>query len=557
MASTGGTEPPANGCPASGRATCGMAERPPLPPRWQRRQRELAEASSSSSGSDRRSSLPIDRGWAWVVVAASSGIYGLHAGFMKTSGLVYLRTVEKFRSDPKLTLWIFSASGLVSMVAAPLISFVLRKTSHRFIAVTGSIIAAVGIVSTAYAPDIETTFLTVSLIYAIGVSCLVISSLTCTVPYFDQYRGLAVGITAVGGGVMSFVLPNVVTALFDTYTYDGALLVIAGIILQAVWLGALLRPISIYADRLRKFQARDEGRELKRLPPRTRSAARAALQAAPADTSAWTESDAAQADRCVWTESGVRETSTDIEESQLATSSLGQQLAEGHCVIEQVPKMQASASAQPRPPIEIAKQPFARSLLKSEKMWMIGLIMVFASNGMSIIFTAMAAHGDAIGLPPATTSLLISIGGALEIVCRCLHGWFSDRHVMPALVQLGLCTGLTGVSAGLCPIIGGATGLGLLAAMCGACGMSIYSLVIVVMRELLGADKVTSAMGIQMFFQAASLILSTLAIVYTTEASGSWHYVFYFIGGNMMLSSLLSLAYALTLKIREPRETVA
>jgi len=142
-------------------------------------------------------------------------------------------------------------------------------------------------------------------------------------------------------------------------------------------------------------------------------------------------------------------------------------------------------------------------------MWLIGFTMLFVANAVSIVFSAIPPYGEKLGISRHEVAQLLSITGAFEIFCRGFHGWFSDRNVMPCLLQLALCGGVTGVAAILCPIINGKVGIGLLTAALGAAGTSTFNLVPIVIRQLLGADHVTTGMGIQLFFQSSSFILST------------------------------------------------
>ncbi|CAI9736009.1 monocarboxylate transporter 5-like [Octopus vulgaris] len=73
-------------------------------------------------------------------------------------------------------------------------------------------------------------------------SCIVVQS-----TYFKRYLGTANAISACGVSLGQFVLPYLLNYLIITYGVRGALLLNAGIYLQCLVFGALLRPIS-YCD---------------------------------------------------------------------------------------------------------------------------------------------------------------------------------------------------------------------------------------------------------------------------------------------------------------------
>lgn len=480
---------------------------------------------------DKRSAgVPIDRGWAWVVVAAACGVFGLPAGSSRITGIIYLEMLDHFQSDRQLTFWVFSVRGLVTLCLGSLASLALQKVSHRTAIAAGAVLTSGGMIASAFVPVMEITFFTYGVMYGFGTALLHVAALTCTAQYFDRHRGLAVGLTTAGAGVFAFSMPQIARFLFDNFTFEGAMLICGGIFLNLFVCALLVRPISMYQPRKRKVAANDAAS--------TRS------------------------DSCNGTDPGSLTKERDkmaAEESyMLSLADVGMsstiQLPATHTVDSRSAndvKMAASECTGS----SSGRKAVVRMLLKSERMWIICAIQFFASNGFMIIFTAMPPYGDSIGVSRQATSTLLAIGGAFEIVCRALHGWLSDRKLMPPLLQLGLCSGLMGMTALLGPLIGGEASLGILAAACGIVGTPIFTLSTVCMRDLLGAEKMVSAMGIQMAPQAISSVVSTYVMAYLTELTGSWHEVFYYIGANLLITSVIATAYCLRLRCQQQRSS--
>lgn len=63
--------------------------------------------------------------------------------------------------------------------------------------------------------------------------------------YFKKKQGLTTGIAASGCGVGGFALTILVALLFKQYDFLGAFIVMGGIALEIVALGALMRPLSV------------------------------------------------------------------------------------------------------------------------------------------------------------------------------------------------------------------------------------------------------------------------------------------------------------------------
>ena len=64
--------------------------------------------------------------------------------------------------------------------------------------------------------------------------------------YFEKRRVLASGIALAGASVGNFVYPSVYRYLFDNMDFRHAMVILGGIMLNACWCGALLRPVSFY-----------------------------------------------------------------------------------------------------------------------------------------------------------------------------------------------------------------------------------------------------------------------------------------------------------------------
>ena len=61
--------------------------------------------------------------------------------------------------------------------------------------------------------------------------------------YFSKYRALATGISACGSGVGTFIFAPLSLALIECFGWKGAMLVIAGIVLNGMVMGATFRSI--------------------------------------------------------------------------------------------------------------------------------------------------------------------------------------------------------------------------------------------------------------------------------------------------------------------------
>ena len=76
-----------------------------------------------------------------------------------------------------------------------------------------------------------------------GIGMIVLSALVIVQQYFNKWRALAAGIAVSGYSFGSLIAGPFVGALIVAYTWRGTLVIIAGIFLQVIVFGSLLRPL--------------------------------------------------------------------------------------------------------------------------------------------------------------------------------------------------------------------------------------------------------------------------------------------------------------------------
>lgn len=77
----------------------------------------------------------------------------------------------------------------------------------------------------------------------IGFGLMYLPSIVMVGYYFDKKRSLATGIAVCGSSTGIFVLAPIASALVDAYGWKGTNIVLAGIILNGVVVGAFYRPL--------------------------------------------------------------------------------------------------------------------------------------------------------------------------------------------------------------------------------------------------------------------------------------------------------------------------
>ncbi|WAR31082.1 MOT12-like protein [Mya arenaria] len=130
--------------------------------------------------------------------------------------------------------------------SGPVATAMCNRWSCRSVVLLGSVLCFIGIVISAFAPNIEFLYFSYSIVGGFG-RCLTYSpSLIMVTNYFNKRRGLAVGIATAGTGLGMFSFPPLIEALFGEYGYQGALLLLAAISLHTFVSAALFRPLDLH-----------------------------------------------------------------------------------------------------------------------------------------------------------------------------------------------------------------------------------------------------------------------------------------------------------------------
>ncbi|XP_041034985.1 monocarboxylate transporter 13-like isoform X2 [Carcharodon carcharias] len=141
-----------------------------------------------------------DGGWGWVIVLAAFLMSALVFGVIRSFGVFFVPFVEYFSEVSSTVSWITSMAVAVQQFS-------------RF-----------------------------------GWALVFTPSVAAVSRYFNKRRTLAMGMAFTGVGIGSFVFSPLFQYLIDEYTWRGALLIIAGLMLNLMVCGALIRPLTLKED---------------------------------------------------------------------------------------------------------------------------------------------------------------------------------------------------------------------------------------------------------------------------------------------------------------------
>ncbi|KAL7639981.1 UNVERIFIED_CONTAM: hypothetical protein RMT77_009395 [Armadillidium vulgare] len=187
--------------------------------------------------------VPPDGGWGWMIVLGSSIGLLLSTFPVSAFSILYSPILMSHEVSSAKTSWIFNVYTLVWSLTTLFIGPLCDEFGWRKVAIFGGIANFLSVVLSAFTPNAEFLFFSFSLLGGVGVGVGLTLSLLVVSRYFEKHRGLALGITSLGGCASTFLGPILANYLLENYGYVGASLIFGAIVLNQCLGGALYQPI--------------------------------------------------------------------------------------------------------------------------------------------------------------------------------------------------------------------------------------------------------------------------------------------------------------------------
>ncbi|XP_078613926.1 monocarboxylate transporter 13-like [Branchiostoma floridae x Branchiostoma japonicum] len=163
-------------------------------------------------------------------------------------GVFYAEFREVFQESAGITSFISSILVATMLMCSPFAGALSNLTSCRTAIIAGGVISAVGLGVSFFAQTMVHLFFSVGILTGLGLSLMYAPSLAMIGRYFDRRHATANGIAVCGLGVGQLALPPLFQFLIDEFGWRGALLIVAGLMLNGCVCGALMRPIHLAED---------------------------------------------------------------------------------------------------------------------------------------------------------------------------------------------------------------------------------------------------------------------------------------------------------------------
>ncbi|XP_045468018.1 monocarboxylate transporter 3 isoform X2 [Harmonia axyridis] len=186
---------------------------------------------------------PPDGGYGWVIVFASFMCNMIVDGIAYTFGIFLSDMVSYYGETKGKTAWVGSLLSGMYLACGPIVSALTNKFGCRAVCIAGSLISTASFALCIFSPTVNWLMLTYGVFGGIGFGLIYLPAVVCVGYYFETKRSLATGIAVCGSGVGTFAFAPLATMLLESYGWKGANLILAGLILNCVIFGALMRPL--------------------------------------------------------------------------------------------------------------------------------------------------------------------------------------------------------------------------------------------------------------------------------------------------------------------------
>ena len=126
--------------------------------------------------------------------------------------------------------WVGSVQIALIFVLGPLTSALVNRLGCRLTAVIGGLSCVSGLLLSSLASSVYVMYVTYSVLFGFGSSCLFVSSYVIISQHFEKYLSIATGILASGTGLGIIIVAPILQALLDSCGWRTTYRVTAGII---------------------------------------------------------------------------------------------------------------------------------------------------------------------------------------------------------------------------------------------------------------------------------------------------------------------------------------
>ncbi|CAC5371212.1 unnamed protein product [Mytilus coruscus] len=477
-----------------------------------------------------------DTGWAWIISLGATLHVFILIGTAKSFGLFFVEFLWFYDTNSSLLSGMLAAQTLTVSLSS---LFVLNI---GFVSFSGYLLSA-------FSPNIGVLVLSQSVLYGVGCACTTGPVFVVLNAYFEKHLGFANSFAYVGGSVGSLVWPVIIRKLLDNYGLQGALLVVSGLILNNVIVGALMRPF--LSDPVIEKDSVDSESEADILKIK-RNWLKDEISVSVDNVPGYFSKQRYQVedqepfmdliDKSVdikrslsynffldkkeneKTKIEIPEKSNYLEERFTGRNinidgSLGtpETFWTTHtCSLRSLPQNTSDESS-----IESnkSKSEFCfnqyiidMTVLRNRKLQLFLFVAFFSFCGSGMIITFIPPFARDNGISNDRITILVTIIGGCDLFARFTLAWITDSQKIRRHHIMGFCLGITGVASMLNPLYTNFAAFIGYSVIYGLFGSIYFSMSILVLRDCVGAENIPAALSLMITIHGLSSIIIALSV---------------------------------------------
>ncbi|XP_078116636.1 monocarboxylate transporter 8 [Sander vitreus] len=192
--------------------------------------------------------VPPEGGFGWLVVFAATWCNGSIFGIQNSFGILHMMLMKEHADPDDQTsqfkvAWVGALAMGMIFFCSPVVSMFTDRFGCRKTAVSGAVVAFIGLLSTSFANSLSLRYFTYGILFGCGSSFAFQPSLVILGHYFRQRLGLANGVVTAGASLFSMGLPVFLNKVVEPLGLSRTFQILSLFMLVQALLALMFKPL--------------------------------------------------------------------------------------------------------------------------------------------------------------------------------------------------------------------------------------------------------------------------------------------------------------------------